>query len=468
MAETRYAILIGINDYEIAPLEYCTNDVELINDSLIRYCNLIEENIFQIRSSYNNTVANINASFETALKRIEAKFQIKEDSVFFYFSGHGVKAGNSTAILFKDEIKQLQDIFISFSKLSPRFTFMLIDSCYSGVGIDDAVAKSAEEFHFAQQVAVATGYNIFCASANDKPAKEDSNIKNGRFTHLFSEIVRNKLYYSGGILTLSTVYQQLDEAFKKRPEFRQLPFSQNKGLSTYPLAYLKDEIDNPGYYSNHYIDDVEHYDWNTVMTEIKAYGSVSNDIINEFVRLAREILRNSKKWGKATILRIEIAENCVTLIDNSGNYFDLFNLPEGIKGRGGAITAETFNQHFAYNYEFNLSINDSFVHQRFHFKNLHEDQCKLSIDTQKLMTKLRNGELINIPENCNQFIIEVAQGSLDLSWSSTFLDTIIKSSQKSNVPVIIHLPDNDRLKERFKKALLLFKSDTNKGDVTIE
>lgn len=467
MAETRYAILIGINDYEVAPLEYCVNDVDLIKDCLIKYCDLKEDNIFQIRSSYNATVADINASFETVMKRIEAKFQSKEDSMFFYFSGHGTKAGNSTAILFKNEIKQLQDIFTSFSKLSPRFTFMLIDSCYSGVGIEDAIAKSAEEFHFAQQVAVATGYNIFCASANDKPAKEDSNIKNGRFTHLFSEIVRNKLYYSDGILTLSTVYQQLDAAFKKRPEFRQLPFSQNKGLSTYPLAFIKSETDNPGYYSNHYIDDVEQYDWDTIMKEIKAYGSISNDTINEFIRLTREILRNSKKWGGATHLQIEITENCVTIIDNSGSYFDLFNPPESTIGHGGATTAKMFNQHFAYKYELHISVNDLFVHQRFQFKNQHEDQCKLSIGTQKLFAKLRIGEPINIPENCKRFLIELPQGYLDLSWSSVFLDTVIESSQKHNVPVIIRIPKNDRLKKKIEEALS-WKSGINKGSVSIE
>jgi hypothetical protein len=467
MSETRHVILIGINDYEVAPLEYCTNDADLIKECFIKYCGVKNDNIFPIKSSYNEPIENIEASFEKALQRIEANFQQEEDSIFFYFSGHGAKSGNSTAIMYKSKLIQLQDIFQKLSSLKPRFIFVLVDCCYSGIGIEDAIAKSAEEYYFAQQIGVAKGYNIFCASAHDRPAKEDSNLKNGRFTRLFCEIVQNKVNYKEGILSLSTIYQLLDEAFKNRPEFKQLPFSQNKGLSTYPLAYIRGEDQNPGYYSNHYIPDVEEYDWEIVINEIKLYGSVSNDTINEFVRLAREILRNSQKWGGATHLQIEISKNSATIIDNSGSYFDLFNPPKEVKQQGGAATAKAFSHHFAYRYELDVIERDNFIYQRFKFINQTEDPCKLSIGIRQLMKNLVKGQLIEIPGGCKEFIIELPQGLLDLSWSAVFLDTVIESSKKSGVPVIIRIAHNDRLKENIIEALL-WKKDVNNGNVSIE
>jgi hypothetical protein len=464
MTETRHAILIGINDYEVMPLEYCGNDVELVKECFAGYCRVGTENTFPIKSTYNEPVEDIWASFEKALQRIEHRFVQGKDSIFFFYSGHGVRKGNSTAILFKKHVVQLEDIFARFLKNKPRYIFILIDSCFSGVGIEDDFAKDAGDYHLAQEVAAATGYSIFCAAAGDKPAKEDDTLKNGRFSHLFAEVIRNKQNYKDDLLNLSTVFHEIDRAFKERPEFRQLPFSQSKGLSTYPIALLDEK--KHAYYSNHYVDDVDNYNWDSVKSDIRAYVATSNDAINEFERLVREILRNSKKWGGATHTRIEISRNAVTLVDDSGKYFDLFNPPKDVKQKGGSITAGKFQRNFSYAFELNITNIGDFVHQRFQFAEQPEGPCKLSVTSLRQLIGLFKGNTIIIPKECKQFIIEVGQGQLDLSGVYIFLGALIQSSKISCVPIILKIPANDRLKDDIIRVLHTHKD--NDGNLLIE
>ena len=463
MSETRYAILIGINDYEVIPLDYCGNDVDLMGKCFTNYCKVLTDNIFPIRSTYNAPVEDIWASFEKAFLRIENSFVQEKDSIFFFFSGHGARKGNSTAMMFKKEVVQLQNVFAKFLQVKPKYIFILIDACFSGVGIEDGL-KDVGDYHLAQEVAVATGYTIFCASASDKPAKEDDNLKNGRFTHLFAEVIRNKQHYKKDILNLSTVYHEIDRAFKERPEFRQLPFNQSKGLSTYPIALLDEH--NQAYYANHYIDDVDEYSWDAIKADIKAYVSTSNEVINEFERLIREILKNSKKWGGATHTSVTISKNTVTIVDNSGKYFDLFNVPDHIEKKGGSITAEKFRANFSYAFEVNIGYNGEFVHQRFDFTDQPEGPCKLSVTSLRQLLGLFKGNTIVIPQECKQFIIEVEQGRLDLSGVYFFLGALIESSKISGVPVILRIPSNDSIKGDIIRVLQ--RHVENDGHLTIE
>jgi hypothetical protein len=62
--------------------------------------------------------------------------------------------------------------------------------------------------------------------------------------------------------------------------------------------------------------------------KVDSISTEYDDIINEFTRLMREIIRNSIQWGKANFLKVEISKGRVSLFDNSGSCFDIFN-PDG-------------------------------------------------------------------------------------------------------------------------------------------
>lgn len=457
MSEKRYLISVGINDYEINPLDYCVKDSEDICKSMELYCNVEDENSYNIFSSLEKPNTDIFGGVEKSIERIKSKFIGGSDSIFFYFSGHGAQSGNSTALVFHQKVVQLQSLFDLFLELKPKFVFCLVDSCYSGVGIEDGIAKSANELVFSQHLKLASGYNIICASAEDSPAKEDSDLRNGRLTRMFIDVLKNKLNYKDGILSLSKVFQLIDDAFKNNPTFRQFPFAQTKGLSTYPLAF-QDEQKAEIYYATHYVDDIENYDWDVFKDDLKRYCSIRNDIANEFTRLIRELLRNSIKWSRASFLKVEVAKNIVNVIDNSGRHFDIFNPPAETILHGGGRTARIFLQSFSEEFKYEFVSNEEETCQIFTFHSLvKEEPCVLKPKEIGYLWEFQKGKTIEIPEKCNDYLIYVPHGFLDLSTINVFLIAAIESSLKSNKAITIIIDDNDRLKTEFINSLKYYR-----------
>lgn len=457
MQETRFLISIGINDYEASALNYCVKDSQDIATCMRTYCKVDPANTFSLISDFNQPNSNPHESLVNIYARIKSKFIAKQDSIFFYFSGHGVKANNSTSILFKEKIVELQDIFAMLSSLQPKFIFLLIDSCYSGVGIEDGIAKSTSEVNFVQQLRLASGYNIICASASDAPAKESSDIKNGRLTRLFVDILQNKLNYTEGILNLSKVFQLIDAAFKRNPEFKQFPFAQTRGLSTYPISFQEDD-ENANYYSTHYIDEIETYDWDFFKIDLAEYCSIKKETINEFTRLVREILRNCKKWSRATFMKVEIGKNTVSIFDNSGTHFDIFKPPQETRVRGGGITARVFKTHYGNEFSFEFAINENETIQIFKFKDVPftEDACSLIMKDIFELWEFQRGRVIDIPDKCEEYSVYIPHGFLDLSTVNVFIRSAILSSQQFDKKITLIVDENDRLKEEFIQALTYY------------
>lgn len=469
MAENRYLIAVGINDYEIQPLDFCDKDVNDIVHCMIEYCNVKDVNVIEITSTKKKPNGDVWGSFLKSIERIKSTFIQHQDSVFFYFSGHGVKSDKSTAIVTHKEVIQLQEVFNLLAELKPKFIFCLIDSCYSGVGIEDGIAKSSTEFLFEQHLKVGGGYNIICASAQDATAKEDSNAKNGRLTWLFMETIKNKLNYKNGVLSLSKVFQLIDDTFKENPQFKQSPFSQTKGLSTYPIAFLPD-VEIAPYFAAHYIDNIEDYDWNNFKNELSEYSSISGELINEFTRLVREILRNSQKWGGATFLKVEIGGSNVSLYDNSGTYFDIFQPKEGVKARGGVTTAKIFMEHFGKLFSYSHEINGKEIIQIFSFKNNSEpqDRCVWRLNDIFELWRFQRGTEFVIPEGCDDYRILIPHGGIDLSTTYAFMEAMIKASISTGKSIIINIDNRDRLKEEFIRQLKYLEKSLGKHYVVIE
>ncbi len=458
MQESRFLITVGLNDYELSPLSYCVKDSEDLIGCMQTYCKVEPVNTFSIVSDFNQPNPYPYESFLQIHSRIEAKFIGKQDSIFFYFSGHGVKANNSTSILFKDKVVELQELFALFSSLRPKFIFFLIDSCYSGVGIKDEIAKSSNEVNFVQHLNLASGYNLICASAKDAPAKESSDTKNGRLTRLFIDVIANKINYTEGILSLTKVFELIDRAFKDNPEFRQFPFAQTKGLSTYPISFQEDE-ENVSYFSTHYINEVEDYDWDYFKNALADYCTIKKGTINEFTRLLREILRNCKKWSNASFIKVEISKNAVSIIDNSGRYFDIFNPPEATRLRGGGLTAKVFKTHYNKEFTFKFDIREGETIQIFKFIDLPftKEACSLVVKNIFELREFQKGRTIEIPDKCEDYSIFIPQGFLDLSTIYVFIKSAILSSQKFNKKINITIDNTDKLKEIIIESMERFK-----------
>jgi hypothetical protein len=451
--EKRYLVAIGINDYEHSPLNFCVKDTEDIERCFETFCGVHSSNAYRINSDTNTPNFGILNSLEHSINRIKSHFEPQKDSVTFYFSGHGVQGKSSTALLFQNEVVELQTIFNKLASLKPKFIFCLIDSCYSGVGISDG-SKSADGLTFAQHLAVSGGYGIICASAADSPAKEDINIRNGRLTRLFIDTIQDKLNYRDGLLSLNMIFQLVDDAFKNNPEFRQFPFAQTKGVSTYPLAILN-QLNLSHHYSSHYISALEDYDWEKVANDIGSYCQTSGDITTEFIRVARELIRNSRSWGNATYVKIEINAGSVSIIDNSGTFFNLIDPASGVTLNGGGITIKRFKEKFADRFSFDARVRQKQTIQTFNFlvSTASQNSCMLKITKLRELRDFQHGKGFKIPPDCKDYEIQIPRGTIDLSTVYTFLDAIILESQQTDKSVLLTMDKDDLLVADFQQVL---------------
>lgn len=53
MAETRYLISVGINDYELNPLNYCVKDLRDLNECMQKFCKVDLLNTFSVISDFD-------------------------------------------------------------------------------------------------------------------------------------------------------------------------------------------------------------------------------------------------------------------------------------------------------------------------------------------------------------------------------------------------------------------------------
>ena len=89
----KYALLVGINDYqgEISPLRYCVADVEAFSQALVETAGFNPDNVYLMTRGQEPTHVNVIRQLSLLSGRVKT-----EDTFIFYFSGHGItKAGQS-------------------------------------------------------------------------------------------------------------------------------------------------------------------------------------------------------------------------------------------------------------------------------------------------------------------------------------------------------------------------------------
>ena len=96
----KYALLVGINDYpnDISPLRYCVADVVAFRDALVNVAGFEKDNVYlmtdQMDGQMQPTNINIVKRLDILSQRIKA-----DDTLVFYFSGHGIVNDGSSFLL---------------------------------------------------------------------------------------------------------------------------------------------------------------------------------------------------------------------------------------------------------------------------------------------------------------------------------------------------------------------------------
>ena len=108
---SRKALVIGINEYPVKPLQYCKNDANEIGDILE-----LQEYGFSVTK-----LIDTNATKRNILENLNKLFLDNPDFVLIYFSGHAISTDIGTMI-----------VPIDFDSIEPGIDLNIIKSYITG------------------------------------------------------------------------------------------------------------------------------------------------------------------------------------------------------------------------------------------------------------------------------------------------------------------------------------------------
>jgi filamentous hemagglutinin family protein len=185
-------LTIGIDQYSEPRLKlnYSVSDAESIAASV---------------SSNSKTVASVNLYNENATKpKILAQLNelsqgSQQDVLIIYFAGHGLAVGKEWYFLpYETKIQptpaQIAAMGITATELSDIFKnskiqhiLLMVDSCYSGAGMDAFSKLQNGQRYFTRQLSRTLGITVMTATTKDQQAFELKSLGHGLFTYLITQ-----------------------------------------------------------------------------------------------------------------------------------------------------------------------------------------------------------------------------------------------------------------------------------------
>jgi hypothetical protein len=228
----RYALLIGISEYDIrsirtgvVPLQYADDDAITMKDLLAKQYHVKE-------------LVNGAAKREEILKEFARLREVitKDDSFLLFFAGHGVRDPHNNKTywltwdtrldLIEDKGIRLEHLFDFVSELKAKEKIVLLDHCFSGdiaypsyggeaaaqgragTGQEIGIKRGQfEETEIEAQLAARASGVVYLAAARNE-AYESNDLKHGVFTEALRRSMSTRLADNGdGKLSLAELIQ---------------------------------------------------------------------------------------------------------------------------------------------------------------------------------------------------------------------------------------------------------------------
>lgn len=188
----RYAIIVGINNYSgtgISDLSFCTADAEAFYDALITYCEYDPNYITLFSDGSHEKARTPFRSDILAAIATMSNYATEDDSVLFFFAGHGTRDDKDSYLLTKEFRKEVvadtgipMDVINNYLRQSKaRLTMRFFDACHSGrmrtrtIPVGPDIGK-----HFLVE---AEGWASLAACKEDQYAHEDPELGHGIFSY---------------------------------------------------------------------------------------------------------------------------------------------------------------------------------------------------------------------------------------------------------------------------------------------
>ena len=213
----RKALLIGINDYDWAPLSYSVKDAEDMSSALS--FNYNNNRNFSCKTYTSDNKKITRAFLLGAIKKLFAK---PADVALFYFSGHGAQTSLGGVLVTQDGVENSEGVSVSDiitianNAVHIGEVIVILDCCHSGhFGTVASIDK--------EKALLRKGITILTASESDEYAVEKKSIRQSLFTNILLEGIKGGAANLKGVVTASSLYSYAERIlgpWDQRPVFK--------------------------------------------------------------------------------------------------------------------------------------------------------------------------------------------------------------------------------------------------------
>ena len=226
----KYALLASVGNYQkqnLVDLVTWKSDLDLIQRGLTQGLKLKEENLRALGSEGCVSVRELALAIQNFAKMLK-----KEDTFFFYFSGHG----RNGELTFSDMGLALPSILAFIGELPCKNKIVILDCCYSGDFQTEgtrgmSLEDSAESF-------AGHGMAILASSSANEVSRLDESGQYSLYTGIVNMAMLSRRNVRQGRISLHAIQQNIQELMEiwnnHYPEHRQQPiFRSNIGGTIY-------------------------------------------------------------------------------------------------------------------------------------------------------------------------------------------------------------------------------------------
>ncbi|HLL79276.1 MAG TPA: caspase family protein, partial [Ktedonobacteraceae bacterium] len=210
----RFAVVVGVNDYSgtgYGNLSYCAADAEVFYDALLTYCEYDPSCVTLFSDgTHKDAEKPLRSSILVAIANM-AKRAGKDDSILFFFAGHGTRDAEDSYLLTQEfrpsvvaETGIPMEVINEYLRQSnARLIMRFFDACHSGrLGAREVSVGPDIQRHFLVE---GEGFATLSACKEDQPAHEDPELGHGIFSYCLIKGLSGAAATDDGEVTLSSL-----------------------------------------------------------------------------------------------------------------------------------------------------------------------------------------------------------------------------------------------------------------------
>jgi uncharacterized caspase-like protein len=307
----RWALLIGINEYEhMPPLRYCARDAEALKAALIEHAGYEPQRVYLLSDaapeSRAPTRGNILIALSTFLQQAKP-----EDTVLLAFSGHGERDSEDRSYLMPidglpsllaDTGLPVSRIYEYLDRCTARQKVVILDACHSGGKRSGGAATSFDFTKLPQ----GTGIIELLSCDVNEVSWENAQLQQGVFSHFLTRAMEGAADSEGagngdGYVSVDEVYAYVHDRVRDfvREKHNQNQTPKRRG-EVKGSVFLASRKRAPGGLSPDQIA--------KRMTTLSQQRKISEDLASD-IRAWQEVDETFEPWSKVRLLLSLLTEN---------------------------------------------------------------------------------------------------------------------------------------------------------------